>query len=109
MKRYHTKYGFPDTVQLPKGRIDFTVSPHAKRMSEKRGLTIPDTLYIIPSDIIEVKLKNDQIHRILIRQGYNDKEDICAVLNTDYRLITAWLIDKEDTHKTLNKNNYTIP
>lgn len=107
MKRYHKSDGFPSGVQLPKGRIDFVkVSNHAIKMSKKRSFEIPKSIYLITDDIIEIKVKEDQLFRVLARQKYNNSKDICVVFNTDYKLITAWLIDKNDTHTTLDKSVY---
>lgn len=107
MNRYHTETGFPDDIQLPKGRIDFTkISDHAKKMSKRRDFEIPSSVYLVNEDIVEIKVKDNCLFRVLIRQKYNESTDLCIVFNTEYKVITAWLIDKNDTHATLDTSVY---
>ena len=106
MKQYHTEIGFPETIQIPTGRIDFTLGDHVKKMSDKRAFEIPQSVYLIDDDIVEIKTKDGNIWRILARIQYTDSKDICLVFNMKYKLITAWLIDSDDTHETLDKTLY---
>lgn len=107
MEKYHKDKKFPNFITLPKGTIRFTLSDHARQRSKENNFELPKSMYIIEEDIIEVKVKNKEIWRVLVRQKYNDTKDICVVFNMNFKLITAWLIDQEDNHSTLDASEYT--
>lgn len=53
----------------------------------------------------EVETEKGKLTKCVVRVSYNDKKDICLVYRYGL-IVTAWLCNKDDTHKTLNKSKY---
>lgn len=59
--------------------------------------------------LFEVAENNGIILKAVWRVSYDDKNDISVVIRRDKNrifIVTAWVNDKGDIHKTLDKNNY---
>ena len=102
-------------VFLPKiNKIDadypcvYTQHARESALTDKYGLIIlPKTYNIAKSDIIELEIKNNDINKLVIRIGYNDKYDLILVISFYTGMIkTVWLNKKDDNHYTLDKNKY---
>ena len=102
-------------VFLPKiNKIDadypcvYTKHARESALTDKYGLIIlPKTYNIAKSDIIELEIKNNDINKLVIRIGYNDKYDLILVISFYTGMIkTVWLNKKDDNHYTLDKNKY---
>lgn len=84
----------------------------ANEVSERRKFTGADIMGIIEKlktfeniRAFEVETDGRYLTKCVVRVGYNGKKDICIVFRKGI-VVTAWLCDKDDTHKTLNKNRY---
>ena len=53
----------------------------------------------------EVETEKGKLTKCVVRVSYNDKKDICLVYRYGF-IVTAWLCNKDDKHKTLNKSKY---
>lgn len=49
--------------------------------------------------------ENNHAIKCVVRTYYDRYNDICLVITKDL-VVTAWLCDYRDNHKTLNKNKY---
>lgn len=111
--KFHRSIGFPDSLLLPEGEYPITKTSHAKERSnvnEYGSFALPDTIEFSRRDIVEVKVRDKQVWRILIRQSYNSEFDVCYVLEfPDYTLVTSWRNHKHDTRETVDKRDYNHP
>ena len=53
----------------------------------------------------EVETDGRYLTKCVVRVGFNGKKDICIVFRKGL-VVTAWLCDKDDNHKTLDKRKY---
>ena len=53
----------------------------------------------------EVETDGHYLTKCVVRVGFNGKKDICIVFREGL-VVTAWLCDKDDNHKTLDKRKY---
>lgn len=53
----------------------------------------------------EVETENGFLTKCVVRVSYNERKDICIVFRKGL-VVTAWLCDKNDNHKTLDKTKY---
>ena len=53
----------------------------------------------------EVETENGFLTKCVVRVSYNKRKDICIVFRKGL-IVTAWLCNKDDTHKTLDKTKY---
>lgn len=111
--KFHRQIGFPSEIDLPTGRTNINPSDHSKNRSEnhKHGeFDIPDEVFVHQDDVVEIKTKNGQLFRYLIRIPYNDTFDLCIVLQSSNNdVITAWRNRVADTHDSLDKSQYDKP
>ena len=53
----------------------------------------------------EVETDGRELTKCVVRVGFNGKKDICLVFRKGL-VVTAWLCNKDDNHKTLDKSKY---
>lgn len=53
----------------------------------------------------EVETDGHNLTKCVVRVGYNGRKDICIVFRKGF-VVTAWLCDKDDKHKTLDRSKY---
>lgn len=53
----------------------------------------------------EVEVEKGNVTKCVVRTEYDEQRDISIVFRFGF-IVTAWLNDKNDTHKTLIKNKY---
>lgn len=111
--KFHREIGFPDEIEIPTGRTEVSHTGHSKTRSgnHKHGeFEIPDEVFVYDDDVIEIKTKNGELWRFLIRVSYNDTYDICIVLEKPHdTVVTAWRNEVTDTHDSLDTSQYDHP
>lgn len=112
MKLYHRDVYWPFAI-LPSGSFLIRKTTHSRKAEQDDrygGFSIPNTIQVNPEEIFELGLEGNKPAKIVIRQRYSRTHDMSVVLkplgNGKMLAITAWLNHKDDTHKTLNENNY---
>ena len=69
-----------------------------------------DTIRNNPVEPFEVGLTKIDgrwfVEKCCVRISYDNLVDICLVIGSDGTIITAWLNDKTDTHRTLKRDRY---
>lgn len=55
--------------------------------------------------LYEVEVKNGNVVKACIRTSY-DKENDISIVYRDKCIVTAWLNEKQDIHRTLDKKKY---
>ena len=53
----------------------------------------------------EVETDGHALTKCVVRVGFNGKKDICIVFREGF-VVTAWLCNKDDNHRTLDKTKY---
>ena len=53
----------------------------------------------------EVETDGHTLTKCVVRVGFNGKKDICIVFRKGL-VVTAWLCNKDDNHRTLDKTKY---
>jgi len=111
--KFHKEIGFPDRIDIPTGRISVNPTDHSKNRSDnhKHGeFDIPNEVFVHEDDVIELKTRNGNLWRMLIRVSYNETYDICIVLNVNTNeVVTAWRNRVTDTHDILDTSEYDSP
>lgn len=109
---YHKDIGFPAHYRRPLGIFPITHTRHVRDQSVARGITIPSHVNFNNCEIIEVGFEGMRIDHILVRMVHDSKNDVCiplAVKRGSMIAKTAWLCDKWDKHKTLDRSKYATP
>lgn len=118
MFRYHKKIGFPKSIFIPDEiSVSLKLSKHAKHKAKQKHLTFTGRGTIEKIDIIEISsLDNKTINKIVVRIPANWKKNKDLIFVVELlphtfkgKLITFWLNDKKDRHKTLDKSKYDRP
>ena len=80
--------------------------------NENRNFNADDIIRIVDKlktfDTIkafEVETDGHKLQKCVVRCGFNGKKDICIVFRKSL-VVTAWLCNKDDNHKTLDKSKY---
>lgn len=121
-KIYNRQVYFPDTIkellQPVADRCNAEVrcfTDHAWKKVFERGknrsveiMSVIDNLRVIANQIFEVKYdsKSNSITSFSIRSELDAYKDIILVLRPDNYVITFYLNDRIDTHKSLDKSKY---
>lgn len=113
---YHKNIGFPKTLVIPDVILSLTYTKHAKeRKDESYNLmVVPSVVRLQPSNVIEVHTEdNINIKKTLIRIKYTQTQDMILVLEPLFdqqaaKVITLWVNNKKDHHKSLKKQ-YDTP
>lgn len=111
---YNIQTGLPDGLDSICGIYKLQLTNHAKQSanSDRYGrIEIPQFARIEIDSIFEVELNDyDQIEKVLIRQAYDQKNDLILVLipRSGHIAIlkTVWLNRSNDNHSTLDKTKY---
>lgn len=122
MKKYHKNICWKDdfdiqSLKLIKNRNIFTHhlikhfynKDRSHRIEYATFINILKNLYKRPQgfyyEIFEVEVENGIVQKSCFRTHYNNTEDIIIVFRYGL-IVTAWLCDINDNHKTLKENNY---
>lgn len=111
--RFHRRKGFPEKLVLPTGTYPIEKTDHSKHRAHDNdhgSFALPDEIHFTKEHIIEVKIKDRRVWRILIRKEFDDQYDVCYVIQfPNFELITSWRNEKSDTHETLDLKQYNHP
>src|SRR5690349_10715741 len=97
--RYHKEFGFPPALRIPEGIVRLWYSVHAKERFEGkyRGfLILPSYIKLTKDNIFEVETDdNETCNKVAARITYDNKKDICIVLNPiNGKVVTLWINHK---------------
>lgn len=116
--KFHKEIGFPTNFTPPQGVRQIVYSRHAQEeaMKDRYG-DIPqmDQVNLSKMELIELKINANtrKIYRFLYRTELDDNRDICLVLQPagpgKMMVVTNWINERSDAHKTLNRNEYAKP
>lgn len=112
MPLYHKDIGFPKKMRL-KPVEGLIPSAHAlrERDSDRYGaFEIPTSFDPETWTVIEIEVANGALNKVVARKPIDDKRDVVMVFLPLTKLIkTLWINESSDTHKTLDKSNYSTP
>ena len=119
MKRYHKQVGFPKDNNIEYNTkvlndMEWNISKHAfdKVMGELNLNDLKDLggfvkhIILSADDVFEYYEDNNHITKLCYRIAYSHYQDIILVVGNDKTLVTLYLNDTDDEHKTLNRDNY---
>lgn len=103
-----------ESVELIKSANRFSrhLQEYFNDTSEKRNFNADDIMRIVDRlktfDTIkafEVETDGHHLQKCVVRCGFNSRKDICLVFRKGL-VVTAWLCNRDDNHKTLDKSRY---
>ena len=112
-QRYHRDVWLPDSLRraaalfLPEPLTPLPLSRHYRELQERHRL--PTSLYMPRVyDLIELSVVRGTgaIFRALIRAPWNQRSDICLVLEGDFEVVTAFYARPNDRHLSLDTRPY---
>lgn len=114
--KFHKEIGFPLYFRQPKGSVELRYSRHALEEAENdRYGRIPvlERADFDNLEVIEVKYNQTtgRIDRMLYRQNQGE-DNVCIVVSPGrgaWNVVTTWFNEANDSHKTLNRSNYSVP
>ena len=113
MPLYHKDIGFPASIEFAP-LFGLKPSHHALGEANKdRYGIIKLPVHFLPriAVIIEIELtETGDLIKILARQEHDSNHDVVFAINPVTKVIkTAWLQEKNDNHRTLDKSKYDKP
>ena len=116
---YHREVSWNKDFDIESAKLIKTVvrfSKHLKEYfdddSERRQFDADSIIKIIDRlktfdniKAFEVETDGHLLTKCVVRVGYNGRKDICIVFRKGF-VVTAWLCDKDDKHKTLDRSKY---
>jgi hypothetical protein len=111
---YHREVFLPKEFldYFDKRTIQLSHTDHSKRaaISDKNGLIQPPThVTLFRERIIEIEVAVNKAPKVVVRQPYDANNDLILAVLVSGRIgkvKTMWLNNKNDLHKTLDKNRY---
>jgi len=108
---YHRDIGFPKTLVIPEVTVSLGYTRHAQERKNEsyKLMVVPTVVKIQPSNVVEAHTDdNINITKVLVRINYNKTQDMLLVLQPILekglaKVITLWVNNKRDVHKTLKK------
>jgi hypothetical protein len=92
-------------IRYPRKKLQLT-NHVLQRMLEKK-IIVPKFIEIKSGQVVEAELNGACITKLVVRQSINTTQDLVLVLipkDSTWLVVTAWLNDVTDTHKTLKKD-----
>jgi hypothetical protein len=116
---YHKQVFWKKDFDIESAKLIKSVNRFSKHLqeyfddtSERRNFNADDIIRIVDKlkqfdsvKCFEVETDGHQLQKCVIRCGFNGKKDICIVFRKGL-VVTAWLCNKDDRHKTLDKSKY---
>ena len=109
---YHAQVFMPEIARSVAFSAMVRATPHARHAAttDRYGaFTLPTVVDTRQGDIVEAKVVDGVVVKVVIRQAYDDAHDIVLVLDPRPSmpvLITAWLNERGDDHGTLDVSRY---
>ena len=116
---YHKNVFWKKNFDVDSAALIKTVNRFSKHLTEyfddtreSRAFTASDIIKAVDKlktydtvKAFEVETDGHTLTKCVVRMGYNGKKDIILVFRKGL-VVTAWLCDKSDNHKTLDKSRY---
>lgn len=113
---YHKDIGFPKDVQMPRGfspviRLRYGQHARDEAASDKYGnLKLPNAVDVRKGQIVEIAVVGNTVVKMVVRFPYDDKKDLVMVIQPQDGFVrTVWANEKNDQHRSLNRNKYVDP
>ena len=116
---YHKQVFWKKEFDVESAKLIKTVNRFSKHLeeyfadeSERRQFDATSIIKIVERlktfdniKAFEVETDGHELTKCVVRVGFNGKKDICLVFRKGL-VVTAWLCNKDDNHKTLDKSKY---
>jgi hypothetical protein len=112
MALYHTEIYMPDIARRVAFAAMVRPTPHARAAaSDDRygAFTLPTVVDTRNTKLIEAAVEGGVVTKVVLRQAYNATHDIVLVIDPRPSmpvLITAWINEVNDAHKSLDRSKY---
>lgn len=87
---------------------DLVFSKHASERAIEKQVIVPKSMEIRAGEVVEAELIDGKVTKLVVRRPLNATKDFVLVLvpkdRNTWTVVTCWLNNKEDTHKTLKKD-----
>lgn len=113
---YHVELGFPASLKIrDQYSFNLTYGTHAIRAAQTDrygSMKLPERVVIPRNYIVEIETRDDvEVDKIVFRIPYEYREDLdlCLVVIPSTQFVkTVWFNKDTDTHKTLDKEKYSL-
>lgn len=109
MDLYHADLGIPQHINLEFAcYLNYTLHAREAAKSDRYGpINLPTVFDTRNATLIEVGVENGSVVKAMYRQHYDNRHDLCLVINLKAnKVVTVWLNEKNDNHKTLDASKY---
>lgn len=110
MTLYHADIHLPQQAKGLQFVSLLNYTPHARQAAQddRYGpVKLPTTFDSRSATLIEAGVLDGKVVKAVYRQHYDNRFDLCLVLNLKAnRVVTVWLNEKNDHHKTLDGSKY---
>lgn len=116
---YHKQVFWKSDFDIESAKLIKTVTRFSRHLqdyfeskNENRNFNAEDIMRIVEKlktfdtvKCFEVETDGHHLQKCVVRCGFNGKKDIILVFRKEF-VVTAWLCNKDDNHKTLDKSKY---
>lgn len=112
LKQYHRDVFLPRNLEmavlstLVKMDGKFHLSRHAAERLKEKGIELPERIPFRACEVVEVTQKDRALYKFLVRFTHDEGRDTCLSLSPKGKVITCWMNERTDQHKTLHKSRY---
>jgi hypothetical protein len=97
----------PKLAELTCIRKSLVFTRHASERAVEKAILAPRSIEIQAGEVVEAELLNNKITKLVVRRAMTQDKDLVLVLipkdRDTWTVVTCWLNDKTDTHRTLKK------
>jgi hypothetical protein len=116
---YHRSIGFPDSLIIPRKKLELKYSYHAlarvKQRTKKKKLPLKSIMLTFKK-LVEVwtTANNKNIQLCTFKTSFKDKNDVIFVIKPNFKkstakVITIWLDRSDQDYRNINKSKYDTP
>jgi hypothetical protein len=110
---YHYQIGFPKDFQFPTAKRSLRYTYHARIKAMTIGaIDLPSVINPSSGKLIELNLTG-RFPQYVYRLQYSNTKDLVMVLSAKtplhWTVVTVWLNNTTDSHKSLDCTRYAIP
>jgi ABC-type sugar transport system ATPase subunit len=97
----------PKLAELTCIRKSLVFTKHASERAVEKAIFAPTSIEIQAGEVVEAELSGSRITKLVVRRTMTQDKDLVLVLvpkdSGTWMVVTCWLNDKTDTHRTLKK------
>lgn len=109
---YHRDIGFPKDVRFIVGILRLRYSAHALHECDNDrygAFEPPATIDVGTGEPVEIEVECGVVVKAVYRAQFDDELDVVIVVTPDGWVKTAWLNQRNDKHRSLDRSKYRRP